>query len=54
MKLSFRTKLFLPLVISWLCLMTVVSFNVMRDRSLRMEERKTQLSNAGEMALSIA
>ena len=54
MKLSFRTKLFLPLVISWLCLMTVVSFNVMRDRSLRMEERKTQLSNAGEMALSVA
>lgn len=54
MKLTFRTKLFLPLIISWLCLLTVISFNVMRDRSLRMDERKTQIANAGDMALSLA
>jgi methyl-accepting chemotaxis protein len=54
MKISFRTKLFLPLLISWLCLLTVASFNVAQERTLRMEERKTQLSNAGEIALSIA
>jgi methyl-accepting chemotaxis protein len=54
MKLSFRTKLFIPLILSWLCLLTVVSFNVMRDRDLRMEERKILIASAGEMALSVA
>jgi methyl-accepting chemotaxis protein len=53
MKLSFRTKLFLPLIISWTCLMAVMAFNLMETKSLRLEERKTQLSNAGDMALSI-
>jgi methyl-accepting chemotaxis protein len=54
MKLTFRKKLFLPLIISWLCLLTVVSFNVLRDRDLRMDERKIQISNAVDMAMSIA
>ncbi|WP_156895778.1 methyl-accepting chemotaxis protein [Massilia putida] len=53
MRLSFRKKLLLPLAVSWLCLLTVVTVNAFRDRALRMEERKTQLANAGDMALSI-
>jgi methyl-accepting chemotaxis protein len=54
MKLSFRTKLFLPLVISWICLLAVVIVSLMQQRSLRLEEHKVQLHNAGDMALSIA
>ncbi|WP_020656182.1 methyl-accepting chemotaxis protein [Massilia niastensis] len=53
MRLSFRTKLFLPLIISWLCLLSVVTVNALRDRELRMDERKTQIANAGDMAISI-
>ncbi|MGN6703262.1 MAG: cache domain-containing protein, partial [Burkholderiaceae bacterium] len=54
MKLTFRTKLFLPLILSWICLLTVMTFNVMQSRSLRMDERKVQLSNAADMAFSVA
>ncbi|MDR3481651.1 MAG: methyl-accepting chemotaxis protein [Burkholderiaceae bacterium] len=54
MKLAFRTKLFLPLAISWVCLLSVMTFNVMQNRTIRLEERKLQLSNAADMALSIA
>jgi methyl-accepting chemotaxis protein len=53
MKLAFRTKLFLPLIISWTCLMAVMAFNLMATKSLRLDERKAQLSNAGDIALSI-
>jgi len=53
MKLSFRTKLFLPLTISWICLMVVMVFNLTHTRTLRLEERKAQLRNAGDMAVSI-
>lgn len=53
MKLSFRTKLFLPLVISWTCLLAVMAVNLLATQSLRLEERKAQLRNAGDMALSI-
>ena len=45
--------LFLPLVISLLCLLTVTTVNVMCEKSLRMDERKTQLQYAGDMALSV-
>ncbi|HTH44439.1 MAG TPA: cache domain-containing protein, partial [Oxalicibacterium sp.] len=54
MKLTFRRKLFLPLIISWVCLLVVVTFNVNATRSLRMEERKTQLRDVSDVALSIA
>jgi methyl-accepting chemotaxis protein len=54
MKLTFRRKLFLPLILSWLCLLTVISFNAIHDRKLRMDERKIQISNAVDMALSVA
>lgn len=54
MKLTFRKKLFLPLIISWTCLLAVVAVNLTATRALRLDERKAQLSNAGDMALSIA
>jgi methyl-accepting chemotaxis protein len=54
MKLAFRTKLFLPLIISWVCLSAVMTMNVVQKRTLRLDERKVQLSNAADMAKSIA
>jgi len=53
MKLTFRKKLVLPLIVSWICLLTVVAFNIMAGKSLRLDERKAQLRNAGDMALSV-
>jgi methyl-accepting chemotaxis protein len=52
-KLSFRQKLCLPLLLSWICLLTLSTVNTLHNRTLRMDERKAQLSNAGDMALSI-
>jgi methyl-accepting chemotaxis protein len=43
MKLSFRTKLFLPLVLSWLCLLGLKTYDVMNANTQRLEERKNQL-----------
>ncbi len=53
MKLTFRTKLFLPLILSWICMLTVMTVNIMRDKEMRLEERMTQLHYAGDMALSV-
>jgi methyl-accepting chemotaxis protein len=53
MQLSFRNKLFLPLVISWLCLLAVEGYDVLHNRALRLEERKAQLSNATDVAMSV-
>ena len=53
MTLSFRTKLFLPLALSWLCMLTIVAANSVQQRTLRMDERKTQIVNAGDMGISI-
>lgn len=52
--MSFRQKIFLPLVLSWISLLTVFSVNAVHNRSLRLNERKVQLANASEMAASIA
>jgi len=54
MKLPFRQKLFLPLLQSWICLLAVFAVSALQERSLRLGERKIQLTNAGEMAASIA
>ncbi len=54
MKLTFRQKLFLPLFLSWICLLAVFTVNAMQSRALRLEERQIQLSNAGDIAASIA
>ncbi|MFS2216938.1 methyl-accepting chemotaxis protein [Massilia cellulosiltytica] len=54
MKITFRQKLFLPLFLSWICLLAGFSVNIFQSHTLRLEERKIQLSNAGEIAASIA
>jgi methyl-accepting chemotaxis protein len=54
MQLSFRQKLFLPLLLSLLCLLAAFVLDVLHNREVRLEERKTQLANAGQMAASIA
>ncbi|MGJ7918742.1 methyl-accepting chemotaxis protein [Massilia sp. LXY-6] len=53
MKITFRQKLFLPLLLSWICLLTVFVIDAVHTRELRFEERKAQLANAGDMATSI-
>ena len=53
MALSFRTKLLLPLVLGWLSLLAIVAVHSMHERALRMDERKTQIANAGDMGISI-
>nr|WP_198117518.1 methyl-accepting chemotaxis protein [Massilia rhizosphaerae] len=54
MKITFRQKLFLPLLLSLTCLLAVFAVNALQSRTLRLEERKIQLSNEGEIAVSIA
>jgi methyl-accepting chemotaxis protein len=54
MKITFRQKLFLPLLLSLICLLAVFAVNALQSRTLRLEERKIQLSNEGEIAVSIA
>jgi methyl-accepting chemotaxis protein len=54
MKLTFRHKLFLPLCLSWLCLLAVMSYNVFHTRTMRLDERKAQLIAVSDMAVSIA
>lgn len=54
MKLTFRHKLFLPLCLSWLCLLAVMSFNIFHTRTMRLDERKAQLIAVSDMAVSIA
>jgi methyl-accepting chemotaxis protein len=54
MKITFRQKLFLPLLLSWTCLLAVSLVNALHTRDMRFEERKVQLADAGDMATSIA
>ena len=48
MKITFRQKLFLPLLLSWICLLAVFVIDAMQARELRFEERKTQLANVSK------
>ena len=54
MKLTFRHKLFLPLCLSWLCLLAIMSFNIFHTRTMRLDEPKAQLTAVSDMAVSIA
>jgi methyl-accepting chemotaxis protein len=54
MSLSFRTKLFLPLILSWLCLLGLKGYDVMSANTQRLEERKNQLITVSDLAYSIA
>ncbi len=52
MKLSFRSKLYLPLVISWLCLLGITTVNIFQSKAQRFEERKIALKYATDVGMS--
>ncbi|MFL9856254.1 methyl-accepting chemotaxis protein [Paraburkholderia madseniana] len=52
MKLSFVQKLWLPLILSLLCLAGISIYNAYQTREMRLEERKADLQHASEIALS--
>ena len=52
MKLSFRTKLYLPLVLSWLCLSVMAILHVYESNTQRLEERKIALRFATDVGMS--
>ena len=54
MSFSFRTKLFLPLALSWLCLLGLKGYDVMSADTQRLEERKNQLVKLSDLTLSIS
>lgn len=52
-KLSFRQKLWLPLVISLVALTLISVFNAYQAREIRMEERKNNLVSVTTMAMNL-
>ena len=52
-KLSFRQKLWLPLVCSLICIFGVFVYNALDTRELRLEERRKDLSNINAVAASL-
>jgi methyl-accepting chemotaxis protein len=53
MKMSLVQKLWLPLILSLLCLAGISIQDAYRTRDLRLEERKADLVHASELALSV-
>jgi len=53
MKLSLVKKLWLPLILSLLCLTGISIYNAYQTREMRLDERKAALIGASEIALSI-
>jgi hypothetical protein len=53
MKLSFVQKLWLPLILSLLCLAGISIYEVYRTKETRLDERKEDLTHATELALSV-
>ena len=53
MKLSFKQRLWAPLLISILALLTISVFNAIESRQLRIDERKNTLKSASQVAMSI-
>jgi methyl-accepting chemotaxis protein len=53
MKLTFRQKLFLPLLISWLCLAALTAVNVFQNKQRRFEERQLALKYATDVGMSM-
>jgi methyl-accepting chemotaxis protein len=53
MRLSFTQKLWLPLVLSLLCLSGMSVSDAFQTRALRLDERKTDLVHASEIALAV-
>ena len=52
MKLSFRSKLYLPLIISWLCLLGISTVNILQNKAQRFEERQIALKFATDVGMS--
>ena len=52
MKLSFKHRLWLPLVLSLLCLVLLSVTDAYRSREMRLEERKSDLVHATQIALA--
>ncbi len=53
MKLSFVQKLWLPLILSLVCLAAISVYNAYRTREIRLQERKQDLVHAADIALSV-
>ncbi|ANB75805.1 chemotaxis protein [Paraburkholderia phytofirmans OLGA172] len=53
MKLPFAHKLWLPLILSLLCLAGISIYNAYQTREIRLDERKGDLIHASELALSV-
>src|ERR1700712_3822580 len=53
MKLSFVQKLWLPLILSLVCLFGLSISDAYQTRSVRLDERKTDLVHASDIALGI-
>ncbi len=52
-QLSFRQKLWVPLICSLLCICAIFIFDAIQTRNLRIEERGNDLRNICEVSLSI-
>jgi methyl-accepting chemotaxis protein len=52
MKFSFRAKLYLPLILSWLCLSGMTIFHIYESKALRFEERQLALKFATDVGMS--
>jgi methyl-accepting chemotaxis protein len=52
MKLTFRTKLYLPLVVSWLCLLVITTVSIFQAKDARFEERQIALRFATDVGMS--
>jgi len=53
MKLSFVQKLWLPLILSLICLAGISLYNAYQTREMRLGERKADLTHVSESALSV-
>ncbi|QQX86672.1 cache domain-containing protein [Cupriavidus necator] len=51
--LSLRKKLLLPLVLSWICLLSITTWNAWHMRTLRMEERRLDLAHVSDAAVAV-
>ncbi len=52
MKLTLRRKLLIPLIISWLCLLSVTTVNIFQTKARRFEERRIALKFAADVGMS--
>ena len=52
-RLTLRQKLWLPLVLSWLCLLVITLWSAWSARTVRMEERQRDLQNVSATAFSV-